>query len=30
MFDPERIKILKMLGLAGVGALGAKKGNETR
>lgn len=30
MFDPERIKILEMLGLAGVGALGAKKGNETR
>ena len=30
MFDPERIKILEMLGLAGVGALGAKKGNEAR
>jgi len=30
MFDPERIKILEMLGLGGVGALGAKKANETR
>lgn len=30
MFDPERIKILEMLGLAGIGAFGAKKGNEAR